>query len=145
MAQWTLWGAHQLATMLFSRQASPPQEFYLALIAETEPDPFITGVELDEPFEGGYQRLLLPNDTTIWGSNLDSIITNMVELRFAAATEDWGTVNFWALCSAPTAGFVYLFGEFVDPLYVSINDEVVIDPGLVQLEFSDIYQELAHE
>lgn len=145
MAQWTLWGAHQLAASWFSRSAIPPQEYYLALIADTEPDSFITGAELDEPFEGGYQRLLVPNETEVWGSNMDAIMTNLTELRFAPATTDWGTITFWALCSAPTEGYVYMYGEFVDPLYVSLDDEVVISPGLVQLEFSDVYQELAHE
>lgn len=146
MAQWTLWGAGQLATSWFSRSAEIPQNFYLALVLEAEPDAFMTAQELDEPLaEDGYARVEIPNDTANWASNLSAVITNVGELRFPTATIDWGTANFWALCSAPEGGYMYLFGEFVEPLYVAAADQVVIDPGLVQLEFSDIYEELAHE
>lgn len=146
MTQWTLWGAHQLATSWFSKTAEVPGEYYLALMVETEPDPFVTGLELDEPVEdSGYARLWLPNDSSVWGTNQEAVITTSSELRFPEATTDWGSITYWALCSAPTGGYVYLYGEFVEAQQVFTGDEVVIDPQLMQMEFSEVYGELSVE
>ena len=145
MAQWTLWGATQLANTMISRTSTPPEEYYLALIIEAEPDSFISGMELDEPFEAGYERLLIPNDTENWFSDQESVWSNALELRFNEAVEDWGQISFWALCSSPTEGYVYMFGELADEVYVAAGDQFVVSPNLLVLEFSDIFEEMSHE
>jgi hypothetical protein len=145
MAQWTLWGCHQLASAMFTKTGELPEEWYVALILDTQPDPFVAGQELDEPFESGYARVAVPNTSEFWGSTLEAVYHNLAEVRFGTATEDWGTINFWALCNAATEGFVYLWGEFEEELFISAGDTPVIPAELLQLEFTEVYQEMAHE
>jgi hypothetical protein len=148
MTQMTLWGAHQVALSWFSREVEVPQEFYFALVhAETEPDPFMSGIELDEPLaEHGYARVRVDNTVDTWGSSLETVINNLTEIRFpVVTTEDWGPIGYWALCSSDVEGYVYLWGVFTTELFPEVGDEVVIDPETIQLEFSSVYQEVGDE
>ena len=146
MAQVTLCGADEFARILFSQAALSPNEYYLALVSTgNTPDAFVTGMDIVEPEAASYVRVLIPNDQTNWQSSLPAVYSNALEVRFPTATESWGGITYWALCSAATEGYVYLWGEFVNQFAVGEGDTVIIDAESLQLEFTDIYEEISVE
>jgi len=125
----TLWGAGELLMSFFAKATSAPDNFYLALIKDVPPTPYVSGAELDEPEEASYQRIPIPADLTGWNNNGQiHVIANGVEVSSVSATEDWGTLRFWALCSSPVDGYIYAVGD-MEPISVGIGDTAVLYDG----------------
>lgn len=140
MSGLALWGANEISQMIFGRRVLPPNDWYLALIRQTQPSAFSDGTELDEPGEGvGYGRLLVPNTETIWDTDGYYLVRNIIELTFLEAEADWGRINYWALCNAPEDGFVYFTGRFPqgDPVYA--GDQVHLPAGSLQFSLGPIF------
>lgn len=126
----TLWGADQLLTSFFSRKTEVPSGFYLALIKDIAPTPFISGSELDEPEGGSYVRTLIPN-TTDQFSNIGQpqVINLETNVQFLPATDLWGMIRYWALCNAQVEGYVYFIGKLVAPMKVDNGDIAFVSAG----------------
>lgn len=142
MGRPTLWGAAEILRSYFSRAATPPPSFYVALIVDVAPNPYITGDELSEPVVGGYARAELPNDVTTWGDQNTGqlhMIYNIEDLAFTSATADWGIVSYWAMCDSVIGGNVLFVGEFEEPSYISNGDQVVIPAALLAVEFGPFF------
>lgn len=140
MSDLALWGANEISQMIFGRRKVVPDSWYLALIRETAPNAFSDAAQLDEPPAGvNYGRLLLPNDPTIWDTDGYYLTTNVASLTYLVASGTWGRINYWALCNAPTAGFVYFTGKFAAPELVYTGDQVQIPAGGLQIALGPIF------
>jgi len=138
----TLWGAGQLLRSFFGRTAEPPQTFYLALIKDIAPTPYVSGAELDEPdVETGYQRVAIPNDAASWTASEGflHITSNAIDLPFITAITDWGSINYWAVCNAEVDGYVYFVGSVEQADYVAAGDQVVMGTDELVIELGPFY------
>jgi len=136
----TLWGAGELLQSFFSQNVDPPPSFWLALIKDIPPTPYISGSELDEPVAAEYARVEIVNDEVNWTN--DGQIQTMVceaELSYVEALEDWGTIRYWALCNAEVEGYVYFVGEFENPEIIATGDTVEIAPGDLTVSLGPFY------
>lgn len=107
-----------------------PTTMYVALgLNTTTPDG--TGANGDtgftEPASGrGYSRFTYTNNTTNWpaatGSN-NATKSNSVAITFGPnTTTDWGTVAYWGLFDASSAGKLCIFGSLTTPKAVTVGD-----------------------
>lgn len=128
--QLTLWGAGQIIGSFFSKATAAPDTFYLALISGTAPSPYVSGSELDEPNKASYARVAIPNSTVYWSNGSQpQIALTQTDVPFVTATEDWGTLRYWALCNAQVDGFVYAVGKLDDVLVISEGDRAILHAG----------------
>jgi hypothetical protein len=129
----TIWGASEVLTCFFGNtQAAqlPPGSFWLALIRQIAPTPYMSGAEIDEPDAADYARVEIPNDGFNW-ANLSSpqLMSNLLDVSFVTAATDWGECRFWALCNADVDGFNYLVGDLEVPILVEAGDVVTVSEG----------------
>jgi hypothetical protein len=129
----TMWGASEVLTTFFGngeQSRDAPGSFWLALVREIAPTPYMSGAEIDEPDQADYARVEIPNDTLNWdNASAPQVISNLLVASFAVAVTDWGECRFWALCNAPIDGFNYLVGDLEVPLLVSAGDTVEVSEG----------------
>lgn len=124
----TLWGAEQLLKTSFGKAFEPTSTFYLALVRNNAPTPYISGSELDEP-TASYSRFAIPNNTANWmdpGQKQTVAFIGDVEI---AVTADWGNISYWALCNASTGGYLYACGSLENTITVSAGDTITITEG----------------
>jgi hypothetical protein len=139
----TLWGAGQLLYSFFSKTAEPPPNFYLTLVRDIQPNPYVAGSELDEPtVEEGFQRAVLPNNSDVWG-DLEAgtlhLVGNETTVEFITATQDLGTFRYWALCNAEVDGYVYFYGELEEPMLIATGDQPVLEAGELVIELGPFF------
>ena len=126
----TVFGARELLTSYFARTTEPPPTFYLALIKEIAPTPYLSGSELDEPDVADYARIAIDNDLANWvNDSQPQEIYNAQSGQFATAITDWGKISYWALCNAEVDGFNLLVGELENPVLISAGDQVTFEEG----------------
>jgi len=138
----TMWGAGQILRTYFSKTSEPPPNFYLALIKDLAPTPYVSGSELDEPgLDTGYARAELPNDAASWTAEEGTlhITGNAVEVTFITAQADWGNINYWALCNADAGGYCVAVGNMEEPNYVSTGDQVVLGTDELTIELGPFF------
>lgn len=132
----TLWGAGQIVKAMFSRSAEPPPNFYVALIRTIAPNPYMSGAEIDEPSaDDGYQRVEVPNDLSMWveGSSASVMQVND-DVLFLPASNDWGSIGWWALCDSDVEGNVYAIGDFTNPQIIDTGDQLKIGADTLVIE-----------
>lgn len=142
MGRPTLWGAGEILRTFFSRAAEPPTSFYLALVKDIAPNPYITGEEINEPDAVDYQRAEIPNDLATFGDQNTGqlhMIYNLNDILFLTALADWGTIGYWALCDAAVGGNVYFYGDFEEPDEVLAGEQVLIPASLLAVEFGPFF------
>lgn len=123
----SVYGAQAMLSSYFSKGAEPPPSFFLALILNNTPTPYVSGSELDEPIGMGYQRAEIVNDLSSWtNASQPFVVGNLADVSFIPATDDWGQIRYWALCNAIAEGFVIATGAIENPLTVNTGDQVVI-------------------
>lgn len=136
----TLWGASELLRSFFTQTAEPPPVFYLALVNSAAPTPYVSGAELDEPKVGTYSRAAISNDFGSWTNNGQmQVMVTEEDVEFIQATEDWGTVRYWALCNSPVGGFVYFIGELESPVAITVGDTARINAGDISISLGPFY------
>jgi len=138
--QLTLWGAGEFINAVFTKTALIPNTFYLALIKDIAPTPYVSGAELDEPLGGAYARAAVPNDVATWSNAGALNITALqVTINFIAATADWGTIRYWALCNATSGGSPYFVGQLDSPQTVLTGDIARVSPGDLSCELGPFF------
>ena len=126
----TVWGASQLLTGYFTRGTEPPPSFYLALVREIAPNPYINGSELDEPDNDDYQRIEIPNTLEYWANDSQPHeVYNVLPQQFITAITAWGKIGYWALCNAPVDGYNLIVGDLENPILVEAGDQVAFEEG----------------
>jgi hypothetical protein len=109
-----------------------PTEYWIALCTH-EPGVAMDGVMLDgiEP-NGNYARQHYPAGASAWASN-GPYLTNTQSVSYPTPSEDWGYLTHFALCSAPSAGQVYAWGEMNSPQYITSGIAAWIPNGSLVL------------
>lgn len=138
----TIWGANQLLLAYFTKTTDIPTNFYLALIREIAPTPYVSGSELDEPDNAEYARVAIPNIPFNW-SNASSPqeVANTEDVEFPTAVTDWGDIRYWALCNASVDGFNFLIGDLETPVQIMAGDSAVFKEGDLSVELGPFYME----
>lgn len=138
--QLTVFGASQLLNSFFGKGVVAPNTFYLALIKDIAPTPYVSGNELDEPTGGAYARAAVPNDVVTWSNAGALNITALqIEINFIAATANWGTIRYWALCDALSGGNPYFVGQLDSPQAVLLGEVATINPGDLSVELGPFF------
>lgn len=137
----TQWGAGELLRSFFSRTATPPPSFWLGLVMENAPSPYVIGAELDEPEGLSYSRVEILNDIENWPSDngLLHVVANGLAVSFVTAQEDWGRIGYWAVCNAQEDGYVYLVGEMEEEQSVLTGDQVIINSDELVVELGPFF------
>jgi len=136
----TMWGAGQVLTNYFAMTTQPPTSFYLALVCQIAPTPYMDGSELDEPTADDYARIEVPNDLANWANDSQpQLVYNTLSVQFPTAASDWGQCNFWALCNAVVDGYPLLVGDLEVPIMVATGDQVVLDPGDLSVQLGPFF------
>jgi hypothetical protein len=126
----TVWGASALLTTYFAKTSDPPPSFYLALITDIAPTPYLSGGELDEPEALDYARAEIPNNLLNWANDSSpQEVYNILPISFTTATSDWGMIRYWALCNAPVDGYNFITGELENPVLINTGDQMVFADG----------------
>lgn len=136
----TQWGAGQLILSFFSTTVDPPPSYWLGLIRTGAPNLYMSGAELDEPDNADYTRVQIPNDGLTWSnSSQPQIVTCMIDVLYPGAVSDWGEINYWALCNAPTDGFPYFVGDLETSITVMTGDTPMLGAGELSVSLGPFY------
>lgn len=106
----TTYGANLYADFLLG--ATPPAQLWLALTG-TAPSASTTGSTIVEPSGGGYARVRV--DTLTWEAAIDGV-TTLIDPFDYTPTTDWGTMTYWGICDASTAGHLITFDPLPSPV-----------------------------
>ena len=97
---------------------TPPSGLYLALYPSGTP-PTVSGGGTEVSTGGGsaYARQLITFSTATTG-----VLTNTALIIFPQAGSAWGTIGFFAIFDALTAGNMLFFGSFATPRTINTTD-----------------------
>lgn len=118
---------------------TPPESYYITLLTD-EPGPAMDGdVIADlEPDDPAFARQLYLADADHWAVAA-AYLTNAQTIDFGAPTVDWGLINHYALCTDPTGGDIYAWGEFLSPANVLVGTSAVtVPPGGIVIALSSL-------
>lgn len=116
----TTWGANHHLDRVYG--SGEPATLYLAVMSE-QPTTLTTGAGLAEPVGNGYARVAITNNSTSFSGAADGVKTNALDITFPQATGAWGTMRFWALCTAATEGNIVSWGK-ITPRFVNTNSSI---------------------
>lgn len=125
--------AHIFRSATFTK----PTALYIALCTAAPTDAS-TGSTIVEPGTGGYARQQLdPNDSN-WtaASGTDGLTDNASAISWTAGSGGFGTLTHVAICSASSAGNMYLYGSLDAPRVVSENDVFNFPIGALNITFA---------
>ena len=135
----TLYGANEFLMSFFAKSTAAPPEMYVALISQIAPTPYVSGAELDEPQVESYTRAPIPSSLAGWESNGQmNVISNVEDVVWGTATEDWGELRYWALCSAEADGYVYAIGD-MEPFTILNGDLATLFSGDLTISLGPFY------
>lgn len=117
---------------LICRAATPPQNYYLALMVNEPPSHFLSGAELDEPVLNGYARAEYQNSPGNWSARTGEMY-NTAPIAFSVATEPWPTIRHWGLLDAPESGTLLWAGSFDNPVELDVGDQLTFPVGFITL------------
>lgn len=76
----------------------------------------------------GYGRVAVTNDDTEW-TVTDNVSENANDITFPTATDDWGTINQFAVCDATTGGNILFWSTLAVAKTVTAGDTVRFNAG----------------
>lgn len=131
-------GAAHLRDLL-RNAATPVPVYHVALVCTQPPGFTIGGEELDEPSYAEYARGELVNDSASWQVS-DNLMTNLGEVTYPTALNEWGQVSYVAVCDSPReiGGRVLFCGELDRPLFVTVGDQAYLEPGTVGIDVAGV-------
>lgn len=121
-----------LYTSVITRGADAPAAFYLALLStlpNSEDDG--TSIAAYEPVDDGYARVLVPVGTA-WSIPIDGFSEYNTAISFTA-TEDWGTVLAFALCTEATGGQMLMYDYLAAPVQAQSGATVQIPANALSM------------
>lgn len=119
----TLWGANHHLDRVYG--SGEPATVYLAAML-SEPVYLDTGSDLDEPIGMAYARVAITNNSSNWSESADGLKTNAQDIVFPQATGTWGTMRYWAICTAATGGQIISWGV--------MSSQLVLEGGALRFE-----------
>jgi hypothetical protein len=120
---------------LWTHGEAAVEAYYIALIRTIEPGFTTTGDELDEPESSGYERAEIINDSANW-QIADTTLSNVNEVAFDPADDEWGRITYWAICDAIEGGRCLFVGQLENPMYLIEGAEVLLTPGAIWINMS---------
>ncbi len=91
-------------------------EYLLSLteaVAVSTANPLVSGAGIAEPVGNGYARVAISESD--WNTPSNGAVSNALALSFPTATGPWGTISYFMLMDALTAGNMLAYGQTLDP------------------------------
>lgn len=119
---------------LLCRAIQAPQEYYVALIANTPPTAFSDGITLDEPTIDSYQRIAYANAPGNWSERTEEM-SNTYDIAFpvVGADEVWPSIAYWGILDQDQGGQLLWAGSFADVIELEPGDQIVLPAGSITL------------
>jgi len=119
-----------LLTLTNQGSWSAPATVYLALYT-TNPNPNNSGAEVSTGGGSGYVRQAISWASV--GSNLS--VANSAVITFPTSGTNWGTINYFALFDASSAGNMLMFSQLSSPVTINIGTIFQIAIGSLTAAF----------
>lgn len=113
-----------------------PATLYLALVRD-EPEVSDDGDDLDEPTDAAYARVAVSTGSAAWSASSSGSSVYLNNIIYAAASEEWGAIYYWVLCTAAASGDVLLWGDFDEGFEVIDTQVITIPAQALVLSISD--------
>ena len=131
MGQWSNYAEDKVLDHVLKNSAyNRPTNLYLALCTATVTDSN-TGSTITEPSGGSYAREVVDD----YDVSAARATANSVQIDFTEATASWGTVTYWAICDALTAGNMIAYGQLTAPKTITTGDNYRAEIGDLDLNF----------
>jgi len=116
----TYYTDNALINQLFGNTAySTPTTYYFGLSTSA---PAQGGTGVTEPSGNGYARVAVTNNTTNFPAASNGSKTNGTAITFPTSTGSWGTVSYFVIYDASSAGNLIAYGALNNPQTVSSGD-----------------------
>lgn len=106
---------------------TPAATLYLLL---STIDPTDAGLQTGEPSGGGYGRIVITFDAPSPSGETQ----NSALVDFGTATASWGTIGWWGVMDASTAGNMLYKGPFETAKPVNNTDPVQVPSGEIEID-----------
>lgn len=118
---------------LFGTQTTPavPTGYYIGLSSTA---PTISGTNVTEPATStGYKRVKLSGLST----PTNGVIKNGSAIQFNESTAAWGTMNYYVVYDAESAGNLLFYGSLSTSRTIEINTTLIIKANELTLTLSN--------
>jgi len=109
---------------IFGKGNYTPPTIYVGL---STADPVDDGSGLAEPSGNGYTRV--QTSASNWNAASNGSLDNAVNITFARATGNWGTITHFALFDAATAGNILVHGALNQSKTINESDTARFEAG----------------
>lgn len=123
----------QLGHLFRTAAFTKPSALFVGLISS------VTAIKTGAVTElsgGGYGRVALPPSDSNWADpeSNNGITSNLVEIRYQAATANWLPASHWGIWDAQTAGHPMLVAPFDSPRIILKDVTAVFGVGTLQVQ-----------
>ena len=108
---------NEILDHIFDKDGLTPPTMFVGL---STADPIDDGTGLAEPSGNNYTRV--QTSASDWNPASGGALSNLVEIVFAMATSNWGTMTHFALFDAATGGNMLAFGSLDESKTVGSGD-----------------------
>lgn len=127
--------ANKLLNFVFNGGTySPPATVYVALFTTT----LTAGGVGTEVTGGAYARNAFTANTTNFPTTTTRQVANAVASAFAIASAGWGTVQYYGIYDALTAGNLLWFGPVTPNKTVGIGDALTVSINLLIFKMTNV-------
>lgn len=105
---------------------SPLATMYVGLSTANPTD---TGSLVSECTGGSYARVAITNNKTTWSISSAGSLSNAITITFPTATASWGTVTYFFIADASTAGNVVAYGALSAAKTIDTGDTALFNIG----------------
>lgn len=106
--------------------SSAPATYYVGLSTTA---PANDGTGITEPVGNGYARVSVANNATSFPAASSRAKSNGVVITFPTPTAAWGTVGWFVLMDASTAGAMHAWGQLADAQNPDVSSPVYFPAG----------------
>ena len=92
------------------------------------------GDSLSELVAASYTRVGIGALDEYWTLTSHGVLVNATSVYWPAASDEWGLITGWALCTEATSGLVIAGSDFMDALHIDLQQVVALAPGMLVLE-----------
>jgi hypothetical protein len=117
MGSFSNYWENKILDHIFGKASYTPSTIYVGL---STADPLDDGSGLAEPSGNGYARAV--TSTGDWNVASAGTIDNANTITFSEATGNWGTITFFVLFDAATAGNMLAYGELSQSKVINSGD-----------------------
>lgn len=123
----SIYGGDLLSAVIAKTQTMP-STLYIGVTNET-PNEYSTGSNLDEPTDSAYERQAISMSSSFWDDSYSGVVMSKTDIIFPISEAYWGTINYWVMCTAATAGEVIMWTRFDNPAEIWPDQLLSISAG----------------